>query len=305
VARIGLVADDLTGACDSALPFLGAGPVRVGIWPHIPKDHAICAAVSTESRASSPVVSRRRSASAARRLAPEAILFRKLDSMLRGNPLADLEGVLQVTEGTCLVAPALPAEGRVTVAAVQHWPGGEADLRLLLRPLGERLRLCDAGSDEDLLAIARGAVARGDRLLAGTAGLAAALAAALALPDPPAPAGLKCSRPLAVVGSRAARSQATFAVERGWQVKILTLGELPVVDSHDGLVLTGGETAARVLKAHGARGLELVGQALPRTPACRVRGGRLDGLPVVLKAGAFGESDALHRALEVLSGRAA
>jgi hypothetical protein len=74
--------------------------------------------------------------------------------MLRGNPLADLEGVLQVTEGTCLVAPALPAEGRVTVAGVQHWPGGEADLRVLLRPLGERVQLCDAASDEDLLAIA-------------------------------------------------------------------------------------------------------------------------------------------------------
>jgi D-threonate/D-erythronate kinase len=225
--------------------------------------------------------------------------------MLRGNPLADLEGVLQVTDGTCLVAPALPAESRVTAAGVQHWPGGEADLRLLLRPLGERVRLCDAGSDEDLLAIAQGVVARGDRLLAGTAGLAAALASALGLPDPPAPAGLKCSRPLAVVGSPAARRQATFAADRGWQVKILPPGELPVVDPYDGLVLTGGETAARVLKAHGARGLELVGQALPRTPACRVRGGRLDGLPVVLKAGAFGESDALHRALEVLSGRAA
>ena len=302
--QIGLVADDLTGACDSALPFLGGGCVRVGLWPRVPAGDLLCASVTTESRASPPAVARTRSAEAARRLAGADLLFRKLDSMLRGNPLADLEGALEVRGGVCLVAPALPGEGRVTVDGVQRWPGGQADLRSLLQPLGPRIRLADASSDDDLLAVAGAALARGDRLVAGTAGLAAALARRLGLPAPP-PLSSRCRRPLAIVGSLAAAQQAALAADRGWHVRTVGPDEQVDVEGHDSLVLTGGETAARVLYAHGAEELELVGQALPRVPAARILGGRLHGVTVVLKAGSFGAVDALHRALEVLSGKQA
>ncbi len=93
--RIGLVADDLTGACDSALPFLAAGPVRVGLWPEIPGDGLACAAVTTESRAADPTTSYRRSWLAADRLRCD-VLFRKLDSMARGNPAADVAAAAAV-----------------------------------------------------------------------------------------------------------------------------------------------------------------------------------------------------------------
>jgi uncharacterized protein YgbK (DUF1537 family) len=303
VIRIGLVADDLTGACDSALPFLAAGAVRVGLWPHVPADDLACAAVSTETR-SEPELASVRGRVAAVRLNGD-VLYRKLDSMLRGSPLADLESALGGAGGRCLVAPALPGEGRTTAGGVQRWPGGSVDLRALLAPLlvDGAVELRDAATDADLDGVAADALAHGDRVIAGSAGLAAALARALGLgPPPPAPRPA-CDRPLAVAGSPAAAAQATFARERGWAVQVLGPGELPELGDHDGLVLTGGETAARVLGRAGAEALELLGEALPRAPLARVRGGRLDRLPVVLKAGAFGAEDAIHRAMEALSAR--
>src|SRR5262249_14584325 len=77
-------------------------------------------------------------------------------------------------------------------------------------------------------------------------------------------------------------------------------GPRPRLYAYDGLFVTGGDTAARVLKAAGVHALDLVGEVLPRTPMARLRGGCLDGMPVVLKAGAFGPEDAIHRAMEAL-----
>jgi uncharacterized protein YgbK (DUF1537 family) len=316
--RIGLVADDLTGACDSALAFLGAGAVEVGLWPHVPGGPLACAAVSTESRAEPAEIAHARSREAACRLGwrggarAGALLFRKLDSLLRGSPVADLAGALDAAGGVCVVAPALPGEGRTTAGGVQRWPGGEADLRELLRPLSGRIELRDATTDADLDAVAREVLARGDRLVAGTAGLAAALARTLGVPPPPPAPAPACRRPLAVVGSpawgrpaAAPAAPAADAEAAGWEVQVVGPGGLPELDGHDGLLLTGGETAARVLRAAGARALVLTGEALPRAPLARVSGGRLDGMPVVLKAGAFGPSDAIRRGLEVLGARPA
>lgn len=307
VLRIGLVADDLTGACDSALPFLSGGTVQVGLWPRVPETAAEvatgCLAVSTESRDAPAEVSRQRSREATNRLATVDLLYRKLDSMLRGNPLADVQGVLDIRPGLCLLAPALPGEHRVTVGNVQLWPGGQADLTHIFEPLARRVELHDATTDQDLDAAARRLLARGDRVAAGSAGLAAALGRALGPGEAPAAASPHCSRPLAVVGSPAAHAQAVFAERQGWAVQTPGPAELPRLKGHDGLLLTGGETAARVLAAHGAQGLELLGEALPRAPLARVIGGVLDGLPVVLKAGAFGGEDAVAAALGVLSGK--
>lgn len=297
-ARIGLIADDLTGACDSAVAFLGGGSVQVGIWPWVPEGELICAAVTTESRAETPSVARARVAEAQARLAAR-LVYRKLDSMLRGNPVADLEPVLD--ERPAVVAPALPSEGRLTVNGIQRWRGGESDLHSVFAPLGARVELADAASDGDLDAIAARVLRRGDRVLAGSAGLAAALARTLGL-SPPAPGPRPgCARPVAVVGTPAAAEQARVASRRGVVVTAAP-GQVPDLGDADGLVVTGGETAARLLCAYGARGLELVGEPLPRIPMGRVMGGRLEGLPVILKAGSFGPPDAILRALEYLSG---
>src|SRR5215471_1800462 len=146
VTAIGLIADDLTGACDTALPFLALGPVRVGIWPYLPEGELACAAVTTESREEPAAVSYERSRQAATALHGD-LLYRKLDSLLRGNPVADLAGVLDAIDATrCIVAPALPAESRITTHGIQHWPGGEVDLADLLAPVMGRIELLDAAT---------------------------------------------------------------------------------------------------------------------------------------------------------------
>jgi uncharacterized protein YgbK (DUF1537 family) len=296
---IGVIADDLTGACDSSVPFLGGGAVRVGIWPYVPVPEGLAAvAVSTESRDSPPEVGCRRAAEAVGRL-PGALAYRKLDSMLRGNPCADVE-VLVGPGRRALVAPALPGEGRVTVGGVQRWPEGSADLTEIFGSLGDRVEILDASCDADLDAAAGRVLTEPGLVAAGSAGLAAALARALGLP--PAPPGPRpgCRHPLAVVGTPAAAEQVRVAQAAGWPVAVAGPGEVPDVDGADGFLLTGGETAARVLLAQGASGVELVGEPLPRIPLARVLGGRLGGRPVMLKAGSFGAPDAIARSLEVL-----
>jgi uncharacterized protein YgbK (DUF1537 family) len=70
--------------------------------------------------------------------------------------------------------------------------------------------------------------------------------------------------------------------------------------SFDALVLTGGETARAVLRALGARTILLAGQSQPGIPL-----GRLDRpwpLRVALKAGGFGDRDALARLVDLFTG---
>ncbi len=296
--RVGLVADDLTGACDSAAPFL-AGRVLVGLWPQLPNGEAACLAVSTESRHAPAEVCRRRSREAAAHLLPLCDrLYAKLDSRLAGSPAAALAGMLEVWPGPCLVAPALPAEGRVTDGRRQRWPGGEADLAGLLAPLGGRVDVRDAASTDDLKAIAREVAARPEVLPAGSAGLAEALAPALGL-GPPSRSWPASHRPLALVGTPAARQQARVAREAGFQVREPAAGEWTArdLDGFDALFLTGGETAARVLAGLGAHSLELLGELLPRVPVGRLLDGPRAGLVVALKSGSFGAPDAIARSL--------
>ena len=61
----------------------------------------------------------------------------------------------------------------------------------------------------------------------------------------------------------------------------------------DGLFLSGGDTAAAVLGAIGASAVLLQVEILPGVIQGTVMGGVGDGLPVVTKAGAFGEPDTL------------
>jgi len=208
----------------------------------------------------------------------------------------------------------------------------------LARAARERrgLVVADAETDADLGALARAALGRSDLVLAGSAGLAQAVAVAWGRAGS-APA-LPASGPrLVVAGSRHPATRAQIAaveragmagvrVERGGSADIrrvvdrLREGAAALIassDAFDGprnevatrlaavasavlaevspalLVLTGGDTALAVLRALGARRLELDGApasglALGR----RVRDGR-PALTVLTKAGGFGVPDLL------------
>ncbi len=71
----------------------------------------------------------------------------------------------------------------------------------------------------------------------------------------------------------------------------------------DGLFLSGGETADAVRRATGGEAIELQREILPGLVLGRWVGGIADGLPVVTKAGAFGEKRTLVALYEHLAGR--
>ena len=70
----------------------------------------------------------------------------------------------------------------------------------------------------------------------------------------------------------------------------------------DGLFLTGGETAVSCCRALGATGLEICQEVVPGIPLGRLMGGPCQGLPIVTKAGAFGDTHAITQAVNTLKG---
>ena len=68
----------------------------------------------------------------------------------------------------------------------------------------------------------------------------------------------------------------------------------------DGLVLTGGETAFSCCRALRATGLEIDREVAPGIPLSWILGGKNHGLPVVTKAGAFGDVQAINLAVAAL-----
>jgi uncharacterized protein YgbK (DUF1537 family) len=69
------------------------------------------------------------------------------------------------------------------------------------------------------------------------------------------------------------------------------------------LILTGGDTAAFVLKSLDASSILLAGELAPGIPWGFVEGGMAHGCMAVTKSGGFGDRDALIRALEFCTRR--
>jgi uncharacterized protein YgbK (DUF1537 family) len=67
-----------------------------------------------------------------------------------------------------------------------------------------------------------------------------------------------------------------------------------------GLVLTGGDTAISICRALSAFGLKVVSEVAVGIPIGLLQGGDCHGMPVVTKAGAFGDEDALQKAVASL-----
>ena len=72
-----------------------------------------------------------------------------------------------------------------------------------------------------------------------------------------------------------------------------------------GTILVGGDTALNVYEQCGAKGIRILGDVEPGIPWGRWIGGRLDGLPLVTKAGGFGSPETLCDIALFLTGRPA
>jgi len=85
---------------------------------------------------------------------------------------------------------------------------------------------------------------------------------------------------------------------------VLSLGDLArriVTDMHlAALVMTGGDTARAVCSALRVSAIRVLGEVLPGIPCGDLMGGRSPALPVVTKAGGFGEADSLEQVLHFL-----
>jgi uncharacterized protein YgbK (DUF1537 family) len=197
-----ILADDLTGALDTAAQFTGQwGPLTVQVGaPAMPLPPPC--AISSETRDLPAPAAVPLSLAAARGLAG-GVSFRKIDSLLRGPWVAELAALHRAGGfARCVLAPAFPAQGRRTAGGWQCVPGGlPIDIAALLAGAGLAaeargpVRIADAATDADLAAVVA-AEAPSDPLWCGAAGLALAVAGA-----PPARPALPPTLTLAVVGS--------------------------------------------------------------------------------------------------------
>jgi len=203
-----IVADDLTGACDAAAPFAVRGYGVVVSLASADAQGADVLALSTETRGLCPQDLRAAYTALAaglegRRVRPADLLFKKIDSTLRGAVGAEI-ALAAETLGcdAAIVTPAFPAMGRTVESGALRVSGAAFDpLDLASYWLAQGLSGCDhmapsgvpaalaagrrflsvdAATDRDLDAIAAAGLASDRRVLwAGSAGLASALARAL------------------------------------------------------------------------------------------------------------------------------
>lgn len=217
-----LIADDLTGACDTGVQFARRGlacRVDLNLASDRAPETADVLAFNTDSRCDSAAECRRKieqlAAGCSRFRAN--VIFKKIDSTLRGNVGDEIAAALRAFKcEAAIIAPAFPAMGRVVRGGVLHWADcsgrGQIDIGALLAEqgiapaaivslsaanldlakelnalllAGKRYFILDSQSQNDLKLVATDASAIPPRMLwVGSAGLGKALADQMAKSEP-------------------------------------------------------------------------------------------------------------------------
>ena len=186
VDKIVIIADDLTGACDSGVAFLTCGrPVRVLLDESSFDVKALCQseargkqevwAFTTETRDLVPEQASERVANRVTALEPileGTLLFKKIDSAARGNFGVEISAVLRCSGAAlALVAPAFPEAGRTVesgVLTVRDWSGQDAAIPLrgqFPHEDANGVEVLPAGSEQHLEQGIVRAVTKGTRVL--------------------------------------------------------------------------------------------------------------------------------------------
>ena len=326
--RPAIIADDLTGACDSAAraalsgwrPLVLPAGGLAGSRPN-PSEagtgHTLVV-VSTATRNQPPEQAADAVAEVAGALLARGLFpcFKKMDSTLRGPWAAEVATLRQLIAAQVVaVAPAFPACGRMVRNGMVYADG--KPVGALASALGAA-GVCDAliqdvESDQDLAAFVESVTQRRTTVLwVGSAGLAR-----FAFGSPPAgeqvrelppprstpPTPTKAARWLIVAGSTHAATLAQVEVARaagrdavGAVVEVVS--QVPnALERNTGLFLVGGDTAEDAVGALQVEALEVSDEVLPGVAAGRLLGGRAHGVPFLSKAGGFGPGDALIRAI--------
>jgi uncharacterized protein YgbK (DUF1537 family) len=121
--QVAIIADDLTGAADTGVQLARAGyrtAVAFRNAPIPPANDLDAVALDTDSRALPAGFAAKRVVEAVRSVRDIPIVYKKLDSTLRGPIAAELAAALGASgRGRAVVAPAFPATRRTTVDGVQ------------------------------------------------------------------------------------------------------------------------------------------------------------------------------------------
>ena len=273
-----ILADDLTGACDSGALFAGGGRVPVTVWPAGRAAGAV-AVVDTETRDLDPdEAAGRVERSVASARATGATWFKKIDSTLRGPVGAEVDALMRGAGcRSALVCPAFPAQGRVVRDRVLRVDGtaiaqvvdllrralgrpvawiplaevraGAVALAASLARLADAVAVADAETDDDLGILVEAAlrVDTGAPLLVGAAGLAGALARRVGLQAPP-PRLPRGGRWLIVAGSRHPATRAQLGAARRAGLEVLTAPDADAGAPRD-VAAALAEEARRLLAA--------------------------------------------------------
>ena len=127
---IAIIADDLTGAADAGVQFVRAG-YRAAVVFHgeaAPTADIDAVSFDTDSRNISAGFAAKRVVDVARAVRGARVVYKKLDSTLRGNVAAEIAAAFGASGRACtVVAPAFPGAGRTTVRGTQLVRGVPVD----------------------------------------------------------------------------------------------------------------------------------------------------------------------------------
>uniref|UniRef100_UPI003101AF31 four-carbon acid sugar kinase family protein n=1 Tax=Neorhizobium sp. EC2-8 TaxID=3129230 RepID=UPI003101AF31 len=322
-----ILADDLTGALDCAAPFAGRGlHTEIALSPKaielaLQAGPAVLS-VNLGSREVEAEAARQATTAALSSLPSDIVLFKKIDSRLKGNIAAELDAT---PFRLALVAPAIPDFGRNVRAGNVEGFGLDKPLKIAdaLGAHAERAIIPDTLSQADMLDVLAAGREAGTDLLVGARGLAEALASQMTGRRTAEPAVPKPGPALFVIGSRDPITLAQIEELRGsvapdyiaapnGRPERVTLPQHPItlVQATPGetddppllvserlaasivpdmtapvatLLLSGGVTAEAVLKMMNVSRFQLLGECLPGLGLAYV-----DGQCIIAKSGGFG-----------------
>jgi uncharacterized protein YgbK (DUF1537 family) len=336
-----ILADDLTGALDCAAPFAGRG---LRTWVALGLDAVESAleakpavlSVNLATREVAPRSAAEITRSVISRLPRHAVLFKKVDSRLKGNIAAELDAT---PYHKAVVAPAIPKFGRVVRNGRVEGFGVQTPIDVAAA-LGVHANLAfipDTVTQDDMFDVLNEVRDRGVDLYIGARGLAEALAEQQTgrqdarLVSPPAGPGvfvigsrdpitlaqidalrqaqeltyLAAPNGMVELSGSAAHSvtlvQATAARLEASPVSVsdrLAAGVVPSLSENAAtLVLSGGATAEAVLKAMNIATFELLGECLPGLGLAYV-----NGQCIIAKSGGFGTPETLVQLASAMAG---
>ena len=337
---IAILADDLTSAADGAAPFVARGLTAAIGRGQLPRQAAAVVAVDSGSRSATSSQAFERVARLTDRLASRSVLYKTVDSTLRGHRAQELEACFAASGRKSLVfAPAFPQAGRTTVKGIQlvdgipvsesayghdpvH-PARHSALADLVPDCINNVTLLDAMTQEELDSQIASIPDAESVLWVGSPGMAAALARRF-VPAKTLPPFIEAisNDVLVVIGSANLRShvqadqlqdvngvmllRSPRTRERDPSVLLSRIAQDAARELQDprfgALIATGGDTMEAILDLLNVREFGILQELDPGFPLGRARLGDGRSLLLGMKAGGFGSDDALELAVARIRG---